>query len=59
MSNASAIPLSDAERSTVVRALGMLAQSMRRASKASHSDEIRVLQERDAGQVDALAAKFR
>lgn len=59
MANSSAIPLSDDERSIVVRSLGMMAASMRRAAKASHSDEVRAIQERDAGRVDALAAKFR
>jgi len=59
MASSSAIPLSDDERSVVVRSLGLLAAAMRRAAKATHSDEVRTIQERDAGRVDALAAKFR
>ena len=47
------------ERLVVVRALTMLSASMRRAAKASHSDEVRAIQERDAAAVDALAVKFR
>lgn len=59
MAASSAIPLSDDERSIVVRSLGMMSASMRRAAKAAHSDEIRQIQERDAARVDALASKFR
>ena len=59
MATSSAIPLTDDERSVIVRALGLMAQSMRRAGKATHSDEVRAIQERDAGRVDALASKFR
>ena len=59
MATSSAIPLTDDELSVIVRALGLMAQSMRRAAKATHSDEVRAIQERDAGRVDALSAKFR
>ena len=55
----SAIPLSDDERSVVVRSLGVLAASMRRSAKSAASDELRTIYERDAGRIDALAAKFR
>ena len=55
----SSFALQDSERVHVIHALEMLAQSMRRAAKASKSDEIRALQERDAGRIDALAAKSR
>ena len=54
-----AIPLSDDERSIVVRALGLMAASMRRSSKAAPSDELKVIYDRDAGRVDTIAAKFR
>lgn len=59
MATGSAIPLSDDERSLVVRALGMLAQSMRRAGKSAASAELTAIYERDAGKIDNLAVKFR
>lgn len=54
-----ALNLSDDERSVVVRALGMLAASMRRSAKSASSEELRQIYERDASRVDALATKFR
>ena len=59
MATANAIPLSDDERSIVVRSLGMMAASMRRAAKSAHSDELRAIHEKDAGRVDVLASQFR
>lgn len=43
----------------VVKALTLLAATMRRSAKAATSDEVAVIYERDAARVEALANRFR
>ena len=51
--------LDPSESVIVVKALTLLAATMRRSAKAATSDEVAAIYERDAARVEALANRFR
>jgi len=51
--------LDHSESVIVVKALTLLAATMRRSAKAATSDEVAAIYERDAARVEALANRFR